>query len=160
MLKPLFLALSIGLLPLPSLAACVPKIIGNTVVVSQNTVAKVTYKGSIYRFVGITGQRPKEKFSAILREKDGACWVTFADPGGEALSLSEGAPRPVAIAFSKTYLVAYMSRFGKAKLLKKYANLQTMAPEDAEAFKQLGLPLPSGVPIAQWSKQQQETPVR
>jgi hypothetical protein len=160
MLKPIYISLFLGLSVIPAQAVCKPKTISNVLVKSQVIAAQVKYKNSTYSLAKITGRRPNEVFSVIYREKKGECYLSFADPGGEAYSLSEGVPRPVAISFAKQSIKAYISRFGQAKLIQKYNALPSIAPEDAEALKELGIPLSTGVKVNPWATPQPEERIK
>lgn len=156
MLKPIYISLFLCLFAIPAQAVCKPKTISNVLVKSQVIAAQVKYKNSIYSLAKITGRRPNEVFFVIYREKNGACYLSFADPGGEAYSLSEGVPRPVAISFAKKSIKAYIASFGQAKLIQKYNVLPSIAPEDASALIDLGIPVPKGIKISPWATPEKE----
>lgn len=116
-----------------------------------------SYKGSVYRFVYARGQRPNEKIPIIYREQGDSCWVVWADPGGDAVGLSDGVPRPVAIAFSKATIKRMMAKKGETWMLEWFGKRETIAPEDAAALKSLGYPLPDRIKILPWGKPERET---
>lgn len=155
MLRPICLSLFLCLFAVPSFAACRPKTVSNVVVKAQVIASQVKYKSSIYSLAKITGKRPNEVFFVVYRERNGACYLAFADPGGEAYSLSEGVPRPVAIYFARQSIKADLAKYGRDKLIQEYNALPVIAPEDAAVLKELGIPL-EGLRVNPWSTPERE----
>jgi hypothetical protein len=151
MLKQFILLLCLlSLWSYPAYGECAPKTVSLAMVEKQIPLAKVTYKGSLYRLVQITGKRPNEVFMAIYREKGSHCWIAYADHGGESYSLAEGVPRPVAIAFAKQFVQGRLDKFGTAETIAWYSKYEKLAPEDAAALAQLKITLPKSLPVAPW----------
>jgi hypothetical protein len=139
----------------PSLpASCVPKTIGMTRVRSAKTLAIIAYRGSNYHYLSVEGMRRDESLRAVIRQKQDKCYLSFVDPG-EAYSLSEGLPIPVAKTLSiATTQQQIKAKGGVAAYQKWFLNkrFKTIAPEDAYALKKLGIQLPSSIKILPWSK--------
>lgn len=145
----------------PAYADCAPKTVSLAIVEKQIPLAKVTYQGSLYRLVQITGKRPNEVFMAIYREKGSHCWIAYADHGGESSSLAEGVPRPVAIAFAKQFVQGRVEKFGTAQTIAWYGKYEQLSPEDAAALTELNITLPSRIPVSPWPKMnERETKVK
>jgi hypothetical protein len=153
--------LGLALIPafvLPSVASeCRPKTVSIFSVASQKSMQTFLYRGSTYRYVHIRGTGMDEKFSAVYREKGDRCWVTWVDPVGDAVTLSDGVPRPVAIALAKGTIQRMVEKKGKPWMLEQFAKSKTIAPEAAEALKVLGYPLPEHIKILPWGKPEHET---
>jgi hypothetical protein len=156
--------LFLPLIPLLALQAtaseCRPKTIANAVIVSQRSMDTITYKGSVYRFAYAKGQRPNEKIPVIYREQGNRCWISWADPGGDQVGLSNGVPRPVAIAFSKAAFNRMIQKKGRNSVQEWVSKLEALAPEDAAALKALGISIPSNQKIRPWNKPEHEEQVR
>jgi hypothetical protein len=149
--------LVLPLIALPSMASeCRPKVVSIFSVATQKSIQTVNYKGSTYRLVKITGQGPNEKFPAVYREKDNRCWVAWADPVGDQVGLSNGVPRPVAIAFSKAGFERMIAKKGRESFQQWVLKLASFAPEDAESLKLLGISLPDRAKIRPWDKPEHE----
>jgi hypothetical protein len=145
----------------PAYADCTPKIVSLAVVVKQVPLAKVAYKGSLYRLVQITGKRENEVFMAVYREKGSHCWISYADHGGDSASLAEGVPRPVAIAFAKQFVQGRLDKFGTAQTIAWYSKYEKLSPEDAAALTELKVAIPSSIPVAPWPEMiEHETKVK
>lgn len=158
MFKVIYISLFLCFSVIPAQAVCKPKTISNVVVKAQVIASQVKYKSSIYSLAKITGRRPNEVFFVVYRERNGACYLAFADPGGEAYSLSEGVPRPVAIYFARQSIKADIAKYGRDKLIQKYNALPAIAPEAAEVLKELGIPL-EGLRVNPWSTPEREVKI-
>jgi hypothetical protein len=145
----------------PAYADCTPQIVSLAIVDKQIPLAKVAYKGSLYQLVQITGKRDNEVFMAIYREKGSHCWIAYADHGGDSVSLAEGVPRPVAIAFAKQFVKGRIEKFGTAETIAWYSKYERLSPEDAAALTELKIVLPSVIPVSPWPEMiQHETKVK
>jgi hypothetical protein len=133
--------------------ACIPKYMAASEVKSVATLAVVSYKGSNYYYLGVDGKRKSERLRAIVRVNQ-QCYLSFVDPG-EAYSLSEGVPMPVAKTLA---VVAHKNAIQKRGGLRSYQawysrqNFTNVAPEDAFALKQLGVKLSSKAKVLPWAK--------
>jgi hypothetical protein len=156
MIKPIVFSLLLSALVLPARATCKPKVISDNRVISQVSMAQVNYQGSTWTLTKVIGHRKQHGFNVVYRQKNDVCYLTFNDVSGDSYSLSEGVPRPVAIAFAKAYVKTFVTKYGRDKLVQKYQKGTTIAPEDAEAMNAAGVPLPKGVKILPWATPQKE----
>jgi hypothetical protein len=133
--------------------ACTPRYVATTEVKAVKTLAVVAYKGSRYYYVGVDGKRKNERLKAVVRVNKN-CYLSFVDPG-EASSLSEGVPVPVAKTLA---VVAYRNAIQKRGGLKLYQTwffrqgFTSLAPEDAFALQRLGIQVPKTIKIRPWSR--------
>lgn len=133
--------------------SCIPKYMAASEVRKTKTLAIVGYKGSAYHYLVVFGKRKNETLRAIIR-KNGECYLSFVDPG-EAYSLSEGVPIPVA---KQLALVSYKNAVEKRGGLNSYQvwfsnqGFKSLAPEDAFALKKIGVKIPPSTKILPWSK--------
>ena len=145
------LSVSADSLFLPS--SCIPKTIGMTVVKSVKPLAIIGYRGQTYHFIAVEGQRKNESVRAVIRRGQ-ACHLIFVD-AGEATTLSEGVPIPVA---KQIALVAFKNAVKRRGGLPSYQRwftaqkLSPLAPEDAFALKAIGVQIPASTKILPWSK--------
>lgn len=140
-----------GAIALPK--SCIPQYMSTTAVKEAKPLAIVSYKGSTYHYLAVIGKRKNETLRAVIRRND-ACYLSFVDPG-EAYSLSEGVPVPVAKAIALIgFQNAVKKRGGTASYQRWFLNqkLKTLAPEDAFALKTLGIKIPSSTKILPWSQ--------
>jgi hypothetical protein len=160
---PLLLLLLLSACSMPSQAnwlaqkKCLPKYVGKFKVSKITTYAKTIYQGSVYSWVSISGLDAPKGINSVFREKDGVCYLTYYDVSGHSKTMSEGAPHPVAVAFSKDFFQTYIKAFGRTKLYQKYSSVPDVPPEDVPALQQLGFPpLPKSVRVRPWAIQQPE----
>lgn len=156
MVRSVVFSLFLFAVALPAHAACKPKIISDNRVISQVSMAQVNYQGSVWTLTKVIGHRKQHGFNVVYRQKNDICYLTFNDVSGDSYSLSEGVPRPVAIAFAKTYVKTFVAKYGRDKLVQKYQKGTTIAPEDAEAMNSAGIPLSNGIKILPWATPQKE----
>jgi len=136
---------------LPS--SCIPRYMATTEVKSTKPLAIIAYKGSTYHYLIVFGKRKNETLRAIIR-RNHFCYLSFVDPG-EAYSLSEGVPAPVAKSLAVLYYKNLIkSKGGKLPYQAWFAaqNKPSLAPEDAYALKSLGVKVPPRTKILPWSK--------
>lgn len=156
MLKSLLFSLLLSSISLSAQAVCKAKTVGRDIVVSQVSIAQVSYQGSIWTLTKVISNQNTGGFNVVYRLKNNTCYLTFDDVSGDAYSLSEGVPKPVAIAFAKAYVKNFVAKYGRDKLVQKYQKYTTIAPEDAEAMNSAGLPLPKGIKILPWGTPEKE----
>jgi hypothetical protein len=133
--------------------SCVPKRMATTEVKSTSTLAIIAYRGSTYHYLAVFGKRKNERLRAIIR-RNGGCFLSFVDPG-EAYSLSEGVPQPVAKSLAVLYYKSIIQGKGGLPIYQRWLNTQkaaTLAPEDAYALKALGVNVPKGTKVLPWSQ--------
>lgn len=133
--------------------SCIPKYVATTAVKEAKPLAVVAYKGSTYHFMALIGKRKDEVIRVVIR-RDRSCYLSFVDPG-EAYSLSEGVPVPVAKTLALLGFQNAVKRRGGTAAYQRWflsRRIPILAPEDAVALKALGIKIPSSTKILPWSQ--------